>query len=150
MKSTTESRLTFLSFGELFLHLAQRCSQAEASLHNFPDAVGEREVLIIELVAGAEHQLAAELAIFANDAPEKVLATRIQYVLDEPALSYPHTLGQAIENITAVNCQLAATLRDLIEKTAPDTLCDLINALCNRVESANRRISTIRITAFDI
>lgn len=149
MNATTDNHLTFISFGELFQHLAERCAEAERSLYVFEDATGERDRQVTDLVAGAERELANALALFATDTPEKVLSTRIQYVLDEPELQQPRTLAQALENVTAVNCQLAATLRDLTEKTAPDTLSDVIDALYQLVDAANRRISIIRTTAFD-
>lgn len=149
MTTTADNHLTFLSFGELFQHLAERCAQAECSLLAFQNAPGGRDFQVTELVAGAERQLASELALFAREAPEKVLSTKIQYILAEPELQQPQTLAQALENVTAVNCQLAATLRDLAEKTAPDTLSDVIDALYQLVDAANRRISMIRTTAFD-
>ncbi len=150
MNTATTNHLTFLSCNELLLHLALRCRKAEHFLRTFLEAAGERDCLVTSLVADAEHQLAIDLVCLADNAPEHVLSTRIQYLLDEREAAHPGTIEQALENVTMVNGQLSATLRDLKYKTAPEDVRELFDMISREVDAVNRRISTIRTTALDL
>ena len=102
------------------------------------------------LVAQEERELAGQLAEYAENGPANIVCTRLQYTLEEPGQPVAHSADAALENVTRVNRALAAILRDLTEKLAPDTVCESLEAFRLAVDAVNRRISMILVTARDL
>lgn len=146
----TENHETFLSFGELFSRSAERFLEAEREVRNHLNETDPPYRQAIELVADAEHQLAIELAEYAEKGPENIVCTRVQYKLQSNPPPTPSTIGDALKNITEINMELTEVLQDLSEKVAPETLQQTIETLRRDVEQANKQISMIRLTVQDI
>lgn len=146
----TENQETFLSFGELFSRSAQRFLEAERAVREHLNEADAPYSDAMQLVADAEHQLATDLAGYAEKGPENIVCTRLQYKLDSKPLPTPATLGDALKNVTKINSDLAAVLQDLSEKSAPETLQQTIKSLSQNVERVNKQISMIRLTAQDM
>jgi hypothetical protein len=146
----TENQQTFLSYGELFSRSAQRCLEAERCIRNYIDEVDAPYSHAIELIADAEHRLATDLAGYAEKGPDNIVCTRVQYTLEETALSAAENLTRALHNVTRVNQQLAEVLVEEADKVPLDTLRETLVALDLEIETVNRQISMIRLTAQDI
>ena len=146
----TETKETFLSYGELFSRSSRRCLAAERSVRSHIAGANARDTQAMTLVADAEHDLAMNLAAYAESGMESIVCTRLQYKLDTAMPAHPDNPEDALENVTSINIDLADLLGDLAEKAAPETLRDNLKNLREVVEAVNRRISTIRLSTQDI
>ncbi len=146
----TENHETFLSFGELLSRSAQRFLDAERQVRKHLDEADPPYYHAMLLVADAEHKLATDLANYAEQGPENIVCTRVQYKLESNPLPAPATLEGALKNLTEINMELTEVLKDLSEKSAPETLRQTIETLRRDVEQVNKQISMIRLTVQDI
>ncbi|MEE4144882.1 MAG: hypothetical protein V2I26_08790 [Halieaceae bacterium] len=146
----TENQQTFMSYGELLSRSAQRCLEAERSIRHHIDTIEPPHSKAMEQIADAEHRLAMDLAAYAEKGPENIVCTRVQFTLDENVSSEAENLTEALHNVTGINNRLAEVLVEEADKVTLDALRDTLEMLDLEIESVNRQISMIRLTANDI
>ncbi len=150
LMSQVENRETFISFEELFHSFSEQCFSAEQALRRTLQQADEPYSEGLKLVADAQHSLGQELRNCADQGPENLLATRLQYTLEQPRDAEADTAGAAVKGITRLNRELESVLKDLVDKTPQESISEMIDALRREVDTVNRKISMIRVSMQDV
>jgi len=143
-------RQTFVTYGELLSFVADKCLVAEGQLRSHGRDVREPFRMMIEEVADAEYSLALDLKQYAAEGPTKIVATRIQYMVDTEQNKTPDTVGSALKVLLGTNDEIEEILKGVAERFPDGEMQDELTSLRIKVESVARRISMIRVTAEDV
>jgi len=138
------NRDTFLSCADFLAQSAGHCFRAERALSHALDQADTPYCLALQKLAEKEHRLGRELERYAQDAPDELRCTRLQYTLAPDDTLNTDTPGGAVKGIEQMNASITDTLELAETKISAPVAEQYLAPLRGEVDTINREISRIR------
>ena len=149
-RNTKPEQDTFQSVSECLKKMAEHCRAAADSLQAHLEEVKSPYQEALSEIVGTENELTRLLTDYANQGPDAVLETRVQFFPQFPDVSESDSPGEAITDLQQANEAGLQYLQEQMSNIDAPDVTEELDTLWRDVDKLCRRVSVIHTTMQDM